>query len=265
MVESDHDMRNSADFISLDRVAKALIRLPGVAHGAEHHPAPGPTAGPRHHPLSVHHPGRRQGSATCRSTGSRTRNTDQQAQIQADTRGHAAARPSTSPRSCPTSCTTTVLTVREPAGCYRRGQLRTSPTSTTSSGRSRATSIGSQHCFDIPVCCGDEIAVRLASTGIDALDRTDPQRQDRDFAGRRRAVAADGRPAQDATATRPRPCRPTRSTPTGPAHLQSTQTDQTFDDQINVGNDFDKVPQRRLLLHARGRASTTRTSKPVCS
>jgi transport protein len=31
MVESDHDMRNSADFISLDRVAKALIRLPGVA------------------------------------------------------------------------------------------------------------------------------------------------------------------------------------------------------------------------------------------
>ena len=31
MVESDHDMRNSADFISLDRVARALIRLPGVA------------------------------------------------------------------------------------------------------------------------------------------------------------------------------------------------------------------------------------------
>ena len=26
----------------------------------------------------------------------------------------------------------------------------------------------------------------------------------------------------------------------GPAHLQSTQTDQTFDDLINVGNDFDK-------------------------
>ncbi len=31
MIESDHDMRNSADFISLDRVARALIRLPGVA------------------------------------------------------------------------------------------------------------------------------------------------------------------------------------------------------------------------------------------
>src|SRR6201998_1122894 len=31
MVETDHDMRNSADFISLDRVARALIRIPGVA------------------------------------------------------------------------------------------------------------------------------------------------------------------------------------------------------------------------------------------
>src|SRR6201995_2432088 len=31
MIETDHDMRNSADFISRDRVAKALIRLPGVA------------------------------------------------------------------------------------------------------------------------------------------------------------------------------------------------------------------------------------------
>ena len=31
MVETDHDMRNSADFISLDRVARSLIRLPGVA------------------------------------------------------------------------------------------------------------------------------------------------------------------------------------------------------------------------------------------
>src|SRR6516162_11118292 len=31
MIESDHDMRNSADFISLDRAARALERLPGVA------------------------------------------------------------------------------------------------------------------------------------------------------------------------------------------------------------------------------------------
>src|SRR5262249_43546347 len=31
MIESDHDMRNSADFISLDRASKALEHLPGVA------------------------------------------------------------------------------------------------------------------------------------------------------------------------------------------------------------------------------------------
>src|SRR3984957_1134112 len=31
MIETDHDMRNSADFISLDRVARSLIRLPGIA------------------------------------------------------------------------------------------------------------------------------------------------------------------------------------------------------------------------------------------
>src|SRR5246127_2208443 len=30
MIETDHDMRNSADFIALDRVARSLIRLPGV-------------------------------------------------------------------------------------------------------------------------------------------------------------------------------------------------------------------------------------------
>src|SRR6202000_2636898 len=31
MVETDHDMRNSADFITLDRVDRALMRLPGGA------------------------------------------------------------------------------------------------------------------------------------------------------------------------------------------------------------------------------------------
>src|SRR4029077_10992691 len=30
-VKSDHDMRNTADMISLDRIAKAIIRTPGVA------------------------------------------------------------------------------------------------------------------------------------------------------------------------------------------------------------------------------------------
>ena len=31
LIEADHDMRNSADFLVLDRVAKAVFRVPGVA------------------------------------------------------------------------------------------------------------------------------------------------------------------------------------------------------------------------------------------
>ncbi len=30
MIESDHDMRNSADFLVIDRVAKAMFHLPGI-------------------------------------------------------------------------------------------------------------------------------------------------------------------------------------------------------------------------------------------
>ena len=31
MVESDHDLRNSADFLVIDKIAKAIFRVPGVA------------------------------------------------------------------------------------------------------------------------------------------------------------------------------------------------------------------------------------------
>jgi RND superfamily putative drug exporter len=40
MVESDHDLRNSADFLVIDKIAKALFRCPG-GPGAGHHPAAG--------------------------------------------------------------------------------------------------------------------------------------------------------------------------------------------------------------------------------
>ena len=60
MVESDHDMRNSADFISLDRVAKSLIRLPGVAMVQSITRPLGRPLEHATHPLPVHHPGQRQ-------------------------------------------------------------------------------------------------------------------------------------------------------------------------------------------------------------
>ena len=59
MIETDHDMRNSADFISLDRVAKALDSPSRRRDGAKHHQAHGPSFGTCHHPLLVHHAGQR--------------------------------------------------------------------------------------------------------------------------------------------------------------------------------------------------------------
>ena len=31
MIESDHDLRNPADFLVIDKIAKAIFRVPGVA------------------------------------------------------------------------------------------------------------------------------------------------------------------------------------------------------------------------------------------
>lgn len=72
MVESDHDMRNSADFISLDRVAKSLIRLPGVAMVQSiTRPLGRPLSTPRFRTCSP--PRAVAAVSSCRSTSSRTR------------------------------------------------------------------------------------------------------------------------------------------------------------------------------------------------
>ena len=39
MIESDHDLRNSADFLVIDKIAKAIFRVPGIGSRAGHHPA----------------------------------------------------------------------------------------------------------------------------------------------------------------------------------------------------------------------------------
>ena len=62
MVETDHDMRNSADFISLDRVARALIRLPGVAMVQSMTRPLGRALEHASIPVLVHHAGQRQRS-----------------------------------------------------------------------------------------------------------------------------------------------------------------------------------------------------------
>ena len=47
MIETDHDMRNPADMLVLDKVAKAVFHIPGIAPGADHHPAVGHAARPQ--------------------------------------------------------------------------------------------------------------------------------------------------------------------------------------------------------------------------
>ena len=101
------------------------------------------------------------------------------------------------------------------------------------------------HCFDIPLCWAfrslfdgldgiDSLDAQIANavTYLQAIDRLLPQMITQlkimmDETQRLQAVIVNSY---------------------GPAHLQSTQTDQTFDDLINVGNDFDQS-RSRLLLH----------------
>ena len=84
MVESDHDMRNSADFISLDRVAKSLIRVPGVAMVQS---ITRPLGRPLDH-ATIPYLFTTQGSGSGQQlpfNEQQNANTDKQAQIQADT------------------------------------------------------------------------------------------------------------------------------------------------------------------------------------
>jgi RND superfamily putative drug exporter len=93
------------------------------------------------------------------------------------------------------------------------------------------------HCFDIPLCWSfrslfdgldgiDALDAQIANavTDLQAVDALLPQmitqlKMMMDDTQRLQAVIVNSY---------------------GPAHLQSTQTDQTYDDLINVGNDFDK-------------------------
>jgi len=93
------------------------------------------------------------------------------------------------------------------------------------------------HCFDIPICW----AFRSIFDALDNIDKLDADIAD----------AATSLEAVDQllpqliaqlkiTATEAQALQTIVVNSYGPVDLQSTQTDQTFDDLINVGNDFDK-------------------------
>ena len=234
MVETDHDMRNSADFISLDRVARALIRLHGVAmvqgmtrplgRALEHASIP--------YLFTTQGSGNGQQLPFNREQNS---NTDAQADIQ----------------------THSVAVLRKEIGFFQKVSDELHQTVLTVEDLERISNemneeisnvddffrpiksyfYWEKHCFDIPICWSFRSL-------FDALDHIDHLAEDIKFA--RISLA-------EVDATFPKIIEELKATADdtealqkklvnsyGSADLQSIQTEQTFDDSINVGNDFDK-------------------------
>jgi len=234
MVESDHDMRNSADFISLDRVARALIRLPGVAMVQS-------ITRPLGRPLdraTIPYLFTTQGSGSGQQlpfNQQQNADTDKQAQIQADT-VTALGKTIDLTQQLSDDLHATVLTTENLA------QVTDDINSDIANLDDFIRPLKNYfywepHCFDIPICW----AFRSLFDGLDGIDGLDAE------------IAHTVTDLQAVDALLPQLVTQlkilmddTQSLQAvivnsyGPAHLQSTQTNQTFDDQINVGNDFDQ-------------------------
>ncbi|MBV8347930.1 MAG: RND family transporter, partial [Mycolicibacterium sp.] len=234
MVETDHDMRNSADFISLDRVAKALIRLPGVAMVQS---ITRPLGRPLEH-ATLPYLFTTQGSGSGQQlpfNKQQNANTDQQAQI----------------------TTHTVAVLRQEIVLFQNMSDELHKTVVTVEDLQRVTDemrseisnlddffrpiksyfYWERHCFNIPICWAfrslwdaldniDKLAddINDAKTSLEAIDRILPQ------IITQLKLTADDSEALAALLI----------SSYGQASLQSTQTDQTFFDQVNVGLDFDQ-------------------------
>jgi RND superfamily putative drug exporter len=234
MVESDHDMRNSADFISLDRVARALIRLPGVAMVQS-------ITRPLGRPLdraTIPYLFTTQGSGSGQQlpfNQQQNADTDKQAQIQADT-VEVLGKTIDLTQKLSDDLHATVLTAEN------LQQVTDMINDDISNLDDFIRPLKNYfywepHCFDIPICWAlrslfdgldgiDSLDVEIAHTVTDlqAVDALLPQLTTQ------LKILRDDTQALQAVVVNTY----------GPAHLQSTQTDQTFDDLINVGNDFDK-------------------------
>jgi RND superfamily putative drug exporter len=234
MIETDHDMRNSADFISLDRVARALIRLHGVAmvqgmtrplgRALEHASIP--------YLFTTQGSGNGQQLPFNREQNS---NTDAQAEIQAHS----------------------VAVLRKEIGFFQKVSDELHQTVLTVEDLERVSNeineeianvddffrpiksyfYWEKHCFDIPICWSfrslfdgldqiDHLAedIKYARVSLVEVDKAFPQ-----IIAQLKATADDTEALQSKLVNS-----------YGSADLQSIQTEQTYDDSINVGNDFDK-------------------------
>ncbi|KMO83659.1 RND family transporter [Mycolicibacterium chlorophenolicum] len=234
MVETDHDMRNSADFISLDRVAKALIRLPGIAMVQS---VTRPLGRPLEH-ASIPYLFTTQGSGAGQQlpfAQQQNANTDQQAQIQA--------------QSVETLKQTIALTQSLANELHSTALTIDNLHQVSENMRDQIANLEDflrplknyfywePHCFDIPICWAfrslfdgldniDALEANIAdaAASIEAVDHLLPQ-----MISQLQTMAEHSQALLDIVVNS-----------YGPANLQSTQTEQTFNDLINVGNDFDK-------------------------
>ncbi|HTX94164.1 MAG TPA: RND family transporter [Mycobacterium sp.] len=234
MIESDHDLRNSADFISLDRAAKALIRLPGVAMVQS---ITRPLGRPLEH-ATIPYLFTTQGSGSGQQlpfNKQQNANTDQQAQITE----HSVAvlrKEITVFQQMSDELHRTVLTVED---LQRVTQDINQEISNVDDFFRPIKSYfyWERHCFDIPICWAfrslfdgldniDKLAddINDAKASLEALDKLLPQ------VITQLKLTADDSEALAALLV----------STYGQASLQSTQTAQTFFDQVNVGLDFDQ-------------------------
>jgi putative drug exporter of the RND superfamily len=235
MVESDHDMRNSADFISLDRVAKALIRLPGVAMVQS---ITRPLGRPLEH-ATIPYLFTTQGSGNGQQlpfNREQNMNTDQQADIQA----HSVTvlrREIGFFQKVSDEIHNTVLTVEDLE--HVADYINEEVSNLDDFFRPiKSYFYWDKHCFDIPICW----ALRSVWDTIDQIDhlaedinktRISLVEIDKAFPP---IIAQLKATADDTEALRAKLVNSY-----GSADLATIQTEQTFDDSINVGNDFDRA------------------------
>jgi RND superfamily putative drug exporter len=235
MVETDHDMRNSADFISLDRVNKALIRLPGVAMVQS---ITRPLGRPLEH-ATIPYLFTTQGSGNGQQlpfNREQNLNTDQQADIQA----HSVAvlrKEIGFFQKVSDEIHNTVLTVEDLQ--HVADDINEEVSNLDDFFRPiKSYFYWDKHCFDIPICWAfrsvwdtidqiDHLAEDINKTRISLveIDKTFPK-----------IIAELKATADDTEALRTKLVNSY-----GSADLATIQTEQTFDDSINVGNDFDKA------------------------
>ncbi|WP_343710459.1 RND family transporter [Mycobacterium sp.] len=234
MVETDHDMRNSADFITLDRVAKALIRLRGVAMVQS---ITRPLGRALEH-ASIPYLFTTLGSGSGQQlpfNNEQNSNTDQQADIQAHT-VEVLRKEIAFFQKVSDELHQTALTVEDLQRVS--DDIRDNVSNVDDFFRPiKSYLYWEKHCFDIPICWTfrslfdtidqiDKLADDIgdAKVSLVEIDKTFPQ-----------IIAQLKATADDTEALRSKLVNSY-----GSADLQSIQTEQTFDDQINVGNDFDK-------------------------